>query len=320
LRLSRGNRRSGQGSFGDNASLQGNREHTDGEVPGFGNRAGISAVAQSASSGQTGHNGCENNNRGQSNTPFKHIFILSRYFVYTTLIRKFIDRRVMEQTSRRPLRRRRSPLPLIIVLAVLFLCSATTGISCNRVNSGTDAAYAKLTESNIGAGELDLLVQKYMKLESKRFQDSIKEDYQSVKSGSAEMNDVLAKIGQLENSLDAKHKTDTENFKNSARWLFFFTARRGEAARVIQLCDAITVLQSRIKPLRIQRDAMVVEENNLYIKYANDDISGEEFSGMKADIETKLSPVTKEISILTEQTKTLQGQIAEKSDTFGVKN
>lgn len=223
----------------------------------------------------------------------------------------------MAQASRRPKRqrRRRSPIPFLLLLFFL-LCSCVSTVWYTRANSAADAAYARLVGPDPVSNEQQSLAQTYQQLEKQRFSAGISEDYEGIIRDSKSMNSTLGKLEAADEKLLTVHKKRMEDFKASTRWLIGWTARHNAAQEITTLCDEITVLQSGALKLSKERNALLKEQNTLYISYSQDEMSRDKFAEAKTSLDDRLAPVGTALSSKIAEIEKRQGQINAKSDVI----
>lgn len=224
----------------------------------------------------------------------------------------------MTQASRRPKRQRRRRSPTSFLLLLFFLlCSCVSTVWYTRANSAADAAYARLVGPDPVSNEQQSLAQTYQQIEKRRVSDGIREDYEGIIRDSKSMNSTLGKLEAADEKLLTVHNNRTEDFKASTRWLIGWTARRNAAKEITTLCDEITVLQSGALKLSKERNALLKEQNTLYISYSQDEISRDEFAEAKIALDERLAPVANALSSKLVAIEEKQGQIIARNTVIG---
>ncbi len=193
--------------------------------------------------------------------------------------------RVRRDSTRRPAGRsgrRRSPLPFIIlVLLLLCACSSACWYGNSRTGRGADKAFDRLIAENTAEQSYYKELAYYEALYDKRVKDYIREDHNLVAEDSTAMNKTLDKIATLEKKKQEQDRIKAANFNAATKWFFGWSAKHRAVVEIKEILPNIDKTESGCLEVRVQMNKLLKETNILYIKYANDEISGNEFTEQK---------------------------------------
>lgn len=210
---------------------------------------------------------------------------------------------------------RKRPRNLLIAVIVLILVLGTGfGLlySARQADDRLEQAYSRFYDADPMIDEQQKLLEAYNQLDDERLTSKIKMEDDGVIGASENMNKIVERMNALDTKMVRDSKSRANDFIACAADLGLLSTMKAKAKDITARMRALNALADKALAVKCDAGKLLKQVNSVYIRYANGDITGEEFTEQKKDLDKKIQKKLVDYQIMTAEIDTKRQEISQR--------